>query len=308
MKVYNHLNEYKEACNPVVTIGVFDGLHLGHQKILNRLLKAAEEINGEAVLLSFFPHPRMILQPDNNELRLLNTLDEKISLLHQTGIHHVILHPFDVAFSELTSEEFIREILVEKIGAKKIIIGYDHHFGKDRTGTFEQLKKVSSKFGFELEEIVAQDIENVHISSTKIRNALAVGDVKLANQYLGYKYFLRGTVVPGDKIGRGINFPTANIYIEEKYKLIPGNGVYAVNVLLGDRKLQGMMNIGERPTIPGRDFSIEVHILDFNEEIYGQTIQVELIERIRDEKKFEDLKELKNQLIQDKESVLSILK
>ena len=308
MKVYNNLNEYEGAINPVVTIGIFDGLHLGHQKILSRLLKAAEELNGEAILLSFFPHPRMVLHPDKNELRLLNTLDEKISLLQRTGIHHVILHPFDLAFSELTSEQFIRGILVDQIGAKKIIIGYDHHFGKDRAGSFEQLKKVSPRYGFQLEEIAAQDIQNVNISSTKIRNALVQGDIKLANQFLGYNYFLKGTIVPGDKIGRSLNFPTANIYIEEKYKLIPGNGVYAVNVLLGERNFYGMMNIGNRPTFPGREFSIEVHILDFNEEIYGETIQVELIERVRDEKKFENLNELENQLKKDKESVISIFK
>ena len=308
MKVYNHLNEFEGAINPVVTIGIFDGLHLGHQKILSRLRKAAEEMNGESVLLSFFPHPRVVLYPDQKDLRLLNTLDEKISLLQRTGLDHVILHPFDFKFSELTSDQFIRGILVEKIGAKKIIIGYDHRFGKGRVGSFEQLKKDHVAYGFEIEEIAAQDIENDNISSTKIRKALAVGDVNMANQFLGYNYFLRGTVIHGEKIGRSIRFPTANIYIEEKYKLIPCNGAYAVRVRLGERYFVGMMNIGNRPTVPGREFSIEVHILDFNEEIYGETIQVELVERIRDEKKFKDLTELENQLNRDKESVIAILK
>jgi riboflavin kinase/FMN adenylyltransferase len=308
LKIYNHLNEFKGAINPVVTVGIFDGLHLGHQKILKRLCKAAEEMDGESVLLSFFPHPRVVLYPDQIDLRLLNTLDEKISLLQRTGIDHVILHPFSLEFSELTSDQFIQGILVEKIGAKKIIIGYDHRFGKGRVGSFEQLKKDQSTYGFKIEEIAAEDIENDNISSTKIRKALATGDVMLANQFLGYNYFLRGTVVPGEKIGRNINFPTANLYIEEKYKLIPCNGVYAVLVRLGDRLLKGMMNIGNRPTLPGREFSMEVHILDFNEEIYREIIQVELIERIRDEKKFDDLIELESQLKQDKEKVISILK
>ena len=206
----------------------------------------------------------------------------------------------------MPADEYIKKVLVEAIGARRVIIGYDHHFGKNREGSYELLRDMGSIYGFDMEEIPAEDIENVNVSSTKIRKALIRGDV--ANQFLGYNYFLRGTVVDGDKIGRAIHFPTANIYIEEKYKLIPRNGVYAVSLTLGNEKMKGMLNIGNRPTIPGRDFSIEVHIFDFNEDIYGRTIQVELLERIRDEQKFNDLNSLEKQLRLDEENIKAILK
>jgi riboflavin kinase/FMN adenylyltransferase len=301
------LDEFTDVKNPVVTIGIFDGVHLGHQKILSRLIDSARELNGEAVLLSFFPHPRTVLQPEKGDLRLINTLDEKISLLNSLGLQNIIIHPFDKAFSEIESADFVKIILVDKLKVKKLIIGYDHHFGKGRTGSFELLKSESLKYKFELEEIPAQDIQDVNISSSKIRNALFEGDVELANEFLGYPYFMRGTVIKGDQIGRKINFPTANIYIEEKYKLIPREGVYAVKVKVADSWFAGMLNIGHRPTFPGKDFSIEVHILDFNEEIYGKTIQINLLKRIRDEIKFEDIDSLQNQLIKDRTTVKSLL-
>ena len=307
MKVYNHLDEYRSINNPVVTIGIFDGVHLGHQKILNKLIEAANEMDGQALLLSFFPHPRVVLNPDAGDLRLINTLDEKISLLDKLGLENIIIHPFDIDFSNITSEEFIEKILIDRLQVKKVVIGYDHHFGKNRTGGFEQLLKFAESHNFVVEEIPAQDIKDIHISSTKIRNALFDGLVEVANTYLGYSYFMRGTVIEGDKIGRSILFPTANIYIEEKYKLIPKNGVYAVKVKVLGKEFNGMLNIGNRPTVPGRDFSIEVHIFDFNDDIYGQTIEVALIKRIRDEIKFEDLSALQKQLNHDQETAKKLL-
>ncbi len=306
MKVYRHIDEFTELKNPTLTIGIFDGVHKGHQKILKRLVESASEIDGEAVLLSFFPHPRTILQPDKGDLRLINTLDEKINLLSRLGIEHIIIHPFTLDFSNISSDDFVEKILVEKLGVKKLVIGYDHHFGKGRSGSFELLKKESQKFGFDLEEIPAMDIDEINISSSKIRNALFEGDLIKANKYLGYDYFMRGTVISGDQIGRKINFPTANIYIEEKYKLIPMEGVYAVRVEVRGHTYNGMLNIGNRPTVAGKDFSIEVHILNFNDDIYGETIQVNLVERIREERKFENLEMLENQLLKDKETVNSI--
>ena len=307
MKVYNHLDEFSETINSVLTIGIFDGVHKGHQEILRRLIESAKEINGEAVLLSFFPHPRTVLQPELGDLRLINTLDEKINLLDAYGLQNIIIHPFNKEFSNIPSEDFVKDILVDKLKVKKIIIGYDHRFGKNRSGSFDQLKKDSIKYNFDLEEISAQDMKDIHISSTKIRNALFEGDIDLANDFLGYQYFMRGTVVKGDQVGRGINFPTANIYIEEKYKLIPCEGVYAVTVTIENTVYRGMLNIGHRPTLPGKDFSIEVHILDFNDDIYGKTIQVNFVKRIRDEIKFDNLNSLEEQLKKDKETVNTLL-
>jgi len=297
------LDEFSGIANPVVTIGIFDGVHKGHQKIIKRIIESGRELNGESVLLSFFPHPRTILKPENGSLRLINTLDEKISLLDSLGLQNIIIHPFDLEFSNIPSEDFVKNILVDILKVKKLIIGYDHRFGKNRSGSFELLKKDSVKYNFELEEIPAQDIKQVNISSSKIRNALLDGDIELANEYLGYQYFMKGTIVKGDQIGRGINFPTANIYIEEKYKLIPNEGVYAVKVKVRGIWFHGMLNIGHRPTLPGRGFSIEVHILNFNDDIYGETIQVNFAKRIRNEIKFDNLNSLEKQLIKDKETV-----
>lgn len=301
------MEEFRQVKNSVVTIGIFDGVHLGHQKILHRLIDRAESSDGESVLLSFFPHPRIILQPEKGDLRLINTLDEKISLLSTIGINHLIIHPFDIEFANIPSEDFVEEILIKKLRVKTLIIGYDHHFGKDRKGSLEMLQTESLKFGFNLEEIPAEDIDDVNISSSKIRQALMEGNIGQANVFLGYRFFMRGTVVKGDQIGRKIGFPTANIYIEEKYKLIPKGGVYAVKVFVGNSWFTGMLNIGHRPTLPGKDFSIEVHILNFNEDIYGETIQIDLMERIRDEIRFDNIESLQSQLIKDKEHVKAIL-
>lgn len=293
MKIYQGIEQFEKLKNAAVTTGTFDGVHIGHRTILNRLNEVAKKMKGESVLLTFYPHPRMVLQEDA-ELRLLNTIDEKTELLKQAGIDHLIIHPFTKEFSRTTSLEFVRDILVNQIGTKKLVIGYDHHFGRNREGSFEHLKEYGPVYGFEVEEIPAQDIEDVNVSSTKIRKALVEGDVKTANAYLGHNFQLSGIVVHGNKVGRELGFPTANIDIKSKYKLIPAEGIYAVKVLFGDERYSGMLNIGRRPTInSGKgEQTIEVNIFDFKKEIYGEKIQLELIERIRDEKKFDNKEEL----------------
>lgn len=306
MNVYHHINEFNTDKNIVLTTGTFDGVHLGHKKIIEQVIQSAKRINGESVLLTFFPHPRMVLYPESNDLKLLNTIDEKIELLKQSGIDHLIIHPFSVDFSRITSMVFVRDILVAQLNTKKLIIGYDHHFGKNREGTFEHLKEYGPLYGFEVEEIQAQEIQQKNISSTKVRNALLSGDIHTANQFLGYPYFINGTVVEGDKIGREIGFPTANIYVQESYKLIPSNGVYAVKIEVEHANYLGMLNIGTRPTVKGINGTIEVNIFNFNQEIYNKPIRIEFFEKIRNEVKFNELAELQKQLHHDKEKVLQI--
>lgn len=306
MKVYTNIQEFKSTKNVVVTIGTFDGVHLGHNVIINQLKKAAQELSGESVLLTFFPHPRMVVFPDDNELKLLNTIEERKELLEKAGIDHLIIHPFSKAFSRLTALEFVRDILVNRLNAKKVVIGYDHHFGRNREGSFDDLVEFGEVYGFSVEEIPAQDIQQINVSSTKIRTSLLAGEIHAATQFLGYPYYINGTVVKGDKIGREIGFPTANIKPDETYKLIPKNGVYAVKVIVNEKEYDGMLNIGIRPTLKGINETIEVNIFDFDEEIYGQKIQVKFYERIRDEQPFEDLNELKNQLSIDKSKTIQI--
>lgn len=314
MKVYTDIKDFEKARlsepfikNPIVTTGTFDGVHLGHQKIITRLKEIAKKDAGETVLLTFYPHPRMVLFPDDNELKLLNTQEEKIHLLRSFGVNHLIIHPFTKDFSRLTSVEFVRNILVNSIGTKKLVIGYNHHFGRNREGSFEHLKEYSSLYGFDVEEIPAKDIDNIEISSTKIRKALLTGDIQTANEYLGHPYEINGTVVEGNKLGRTIGYPTANIQIKNNYKLIPADGVYSVLVNFNNTTYQGMMNIGNNPTIPNKGRSIEVNIFNFEKEIYGQSIRVLFINRLRDEKKFNGLEELKKQLELDKLNSLSLL-
>ncbi len=306
MKVYTNIQEFKPIKNVVVTIGTFDGVHLGHKVIINQLKKAAQELSGESVLLTFFPHPRMVVFPDDNELKLLNTIEERKELLEKAGIDHLIIHPFSKAFSRLTALEFVRDILVNRLNVKKLVIGYDHHFGRNREGSFEDLVEFGEVYGFSVEEIPAKDIQQINVSSTKIRTSLLAGEIHAATQFLGYPYFISGTVVKGDKIGREIGFPTANIKPDETYKLIPKNGVYAVKVIVNEKEYEGMLNIGIRPTFKGINQTIEVNIFDFDKEIYGQKIRVKFYERIRDEQPFEDLNELKNQLNIDKTKTIQI--
>lgn len=292
----------------MVTTGTFDGVHIGHKKILNQLQRIASENKGESVLLTFFPHPRMVLQPEL-ELKLLNSQQEKIELLKDTGLNHLIIQPFTKEFSRTTSLDFVRNILVNTIGAKKLVIGYDHHFGRNREGSFEHLLEFGPVYGFDVEEIPAQDVKDITISSTKIRNALLEGDLKQGNDYLGYAYQLSGKIVQGEKMGSKIGFPTANLIVNEVTKLIPKDGVYAVTISFPSdpkRAYRGMCNIGLRPTFNGKFKTIETHLFNFNKDIYGENISLTFVERIRGEAKFQSIGELQEQLQKDQETCYEI--
>ncbi|MFL0684954.1 MAG: bifunctional riboflavin kinase/FAD synthetase [Algoriphagus aquaeductus] len=307
MKIYEGLEGFLPVPNAVVTSGTFDGVHLGHQKIIRRIREIARKIQGETVLITFWPHPRLVLYPNEHDLRLLSTFEEKANLLRQFGIDHLVTIPFTQEFSQLSSEEFIRSVLIDKIQTKKLVIGYDHRFGKNREGSFEYLKEHSSDFGFELEEISRQDVEDIGVSSTKIRKALELGDVKTASNYLGRPYELNGLVVKGQQIGRSIGFPTANIHIPNDYKLIPHDGVYAVEAKVEGILYKAMLNIGNRPTVDGSKKTVEAHLFDFQGDLYNKLITVYFREFIREEKKFESLEALKNQLFQDQKTAKAIL-
>lgn len=307
MKIYEGLADFHPVTNAVVTSGTFDGVHLGHQKILHRIREIARSIGGETVLLTFWPHPRLVLYPEEHNLRLLSTFEEKASLLRQFGIDHLVTIPFTQEFSQLTSEEFIRKVLIEKIQTKKLVIGYDHRFGKNREGSFEYLQTHSAEFGFELEEISREDVDEIGVSSTKIRKALESGDVQTANQYLGRPYELNGIVVKGQQIGRSIGFPTANIHVPNDYKLIPKDGVYAVEARVEDQIFKAMLNIGNRPTVDGTRKTVETHLFDFQGDLYNKLITVYFRAFIREERKFENLEALKSQLTLDQKSAKSLL-
>lgn len=306
MVTVQSISNYDKKHPTAITIGTFDGVHIGHRKILERLINDAKKTNLRSTVLTFFPHPRMVLQKDT-EIRLLNTIQEKIKILEHIGLDYLIIHPFTLEFSRISSTEFVRDILVNELKAKKIIIGYDHRFGRNRNANIQDLFAFGNTFNFEVEEIAAQEIDDVSVSSTKIRNALIDGDIKTANEYLGYNYMLTGDVKKGKGLGRQLSFPTANLFIAEKYKLIPKNGVYVVKSILNGKLFYGMMNIGFNPTVDGSTKSIEIHFFDFNSDLYGQNIQVDIIERIRDEHKFKSLEELKTQLLKDKETSISII-
>lgn len=306
MNTYTSLSDYKSNKKSVVTIGTFDGVHIGHRKILEHIVESANELNCESVVLTFFPHPRMVLQ-QSSEVKLLNTINEKKVLLENVGIDNLIIHPFDKDFSRLTAEAFVKEILIDQLHVQKIIIGYDHRFGRNRTANIDDLMHFGAQYGFEVEQISAQEVNDNAVSSTKIRNAILNGDCTLANEYLGYRYFFSGTVVKGKQLGRTIGFPTANIEINEEYKLIPKKGVYVVKGVYNSETHFGMMNIGTRPTVSGEHQTIEVHFLDLNKDIYNQTITIELLEFIRDEHKFESLEALKTQIQKDKEFSINFL-
>lgn len=308
MKIYRQLDEIVELKNPVVTIGTFDGVHIGHRKILESLIKSAQEINGLSMVMTFDPHPRHVLQP-NRKVTLLTLLEEKIELLKNVGIDAIFIQHFDLNFSSLTSNEFVENILVKGLGVKKLVIGYDHHFGKNRNGSLADLQMLGKINGFEVEEIPAQDVDHVVVSSTKIRNAIEEGAVEKANEFLGYAYAITSKVIEGRKLGRTIGFPTANLALPTEMKLIPLSGVYAVKVTAEHNTYKGMLNIGFKPTIAENQvLSAEVHILDFNQQIYGKTIKIEFIRRIRSEMKFENFDKLAEQLQEDKRTVSNILK
>ena len=307
MKIYHSLDDFAPLDYGIVTSGTFDGVHLGHQKILGRLKEIAGKNKGETVVITFWPHPRFILRPDDISLKLLNTFEEKAELLKEQGIQHLIRIPFTKEFSQLSSEEFITKILVKTIGTKKLVIGYDHRFGKNREGSFEQLKVNGPTYGFDVEEIPRQDVDHIAVSSTKIRQALEIGDLENAKHLLGRTYSICGRVVKGDKLGRLMGFPTANIEIETPHKLIPMEGIYAVKVKYANQEFGGMLYIGNRPTINGTKRNIEVNIFNFEREIYGEDLSVNFIELIRKDIKFKDLEALKQQLGKDKEMALRAL-
>ena len=299
LKLFKNISDFKTDKKTIVTIGTFDGVHVGHEKILEKISQNALSENCESIVLTFFPHPRTVLQA-GTEMKQLNTIGEKTTLIKNASIDNLVIHPFDKAFSQLTAEDFVKQVLVDKFNIHKIIIGHDHRFGKNRTANIDDLISFGEKYGFEVEQISAEEIEEVAISSTKIRNALLEGNIKLANQYLGYTYTISGIVIKGNQLGRTIGFPTANIEIKEGYKLIPSNGVYIVKTLVEKQIVFGMMNIGTKPTVGGTSQSIEVHFFDFNDDIYDKTIEISFLERIRDEQKFESIELLKKQLSEDK--------
>jgi riboflavin kinase/FMN adenylyltransferase len=307
LKIFHSIDDFASKGKTILTLGTFDGVHKGHRKIISRLLQSAADENCESVILTFFPHPRMVLQADS-EIKLLNTMPEKAALLKEQGLQNLVIHPFDKAFSRLTAEEFVREVLVGKFNIRKIIIGHDHRFGRNRTADINDLKIYGEQYGFEVEQISAEEVNAVSISSTKIREALLDGNMALANEYLGYDYFLTTTVVHGQKLGRTIGYPTANLEIDETYKLIPKQGIYVVQSEIDGQIVYGMMNIGTNPTIPGKGFSIEANFFDFDKDLYGKILKVALLHRTRDEEKYASIDLLKQQLAKDQQESFEYLK
>lgn len=306
MKITHGFSQFLTTNKNIITIGTFDGVHLGHQKVIEQLINNSKKENKSSLLLTFFPHPRMVLQK-NSELKLINTIEEKSELLDKLDLDELIIQPFNHKFSRLSAFEFVRDVLVNQLNISKLIIGYDHRFGKNREGSFEQLQEYGELFGFEVEEISAQSLNDISISSTKIRKALDEGSIGIANNYLGYNFTLSGEIVKGNNLGSTIGFPTANINIKEAYKLIPKTGVYVVKSVIDDVLYYGMMNIGNRPTINGKHQTIEVNFFDLGDNLYGKNIQVELLRFLRDEQKFDSIDDLKSQLYQDKKDAKKII-
>ena len=307
MKIFNSINDFSCSKKTILTLGTFDGVHIGHRKILEKLTKNTENENTESLVLTFFPHPRMVLK-GQSDVKLLNTISEKIDLLEKIGVQNLVIHPFDEEFSKLSAEEFVKKVLVDRFHIQKIIIGHDHRFGRNRTANIDDLIAFGEKYCFEVEQISVQEIKAVSISSTKIRNALTEGKMALANDYLGYEYFLTGTVIKGKQLGRTIGFSTANLMIEENDKLIPRNGVYVVKSIINQKTVFGMMNIGFNPTVAGEKLSIEVHYFDFDADLYDQEIRVSILEYLRSEQKFDSIPLLKEQLEKDKDAAWTYIK
>ena len=306
MTIYNNINEFSSVNKTILTIGTFDGVHLGHQKVLERLTNSAKENNLESTVLTFFPHPRTILNP-NKPLKLINSVKERTELLNRSKVDNLIIHPFDKNFSELDPEKYVIEILVKKLKAKIILIGYDHKFGKNRTADITDLKIYGKKYGFKVIEIKAEEISNIAISSTKIRKAISEGNISTVKKYLGYDFSLSGKIVHGKSIGRTLGFPTANIEVKEEYKLLPKNGVYLIQSVINHNKYFGMMNIGMKPTIKESSKTIEVNFFDFEGDLYHKNIEVNIKKFIRDEIKFDSLELLKSQILKDKINCNSII-
>ncbi len=307
MKVIYNITEFNPEKPVILTQGTFDGVHFGHQKILRQVVDEALHIGGVSVLLTFYPHPRLVLYPDDNELKLLSTIEEKVDLVSALGIDYLIIMPFTQELSRLRADEFVRDILVEKLHITKLIIGYDHRFGRNREGGMQEMIHFADTYSFDLEEIPAQDISESIVSSTKIRQALLDGQVHRAREYLGTAYVLRGKVEEGMQRGTTIGYPTANIRVNSSYKLIPKNGVYAVWVYINEKKYAGMLNIGYNPTFDDKKWSIEVHLFDFSQNVYHKEISIAFVSRTRDEQKFEDLRSLINQLKADEKEIRTLL-
>jgi len=306
LKIFSSISDFTSEAKTLVTIGTFDGVHFGHQQILQKLILEAKNEQKKSVLLTFFPHPRMVLQKDAS-IELINTIEERSKLLEKTGLDYLIIHPFSKEFSRMTALEFVRDVLVNQFNISKLIIGYDHHFGKNREGNITQLTEYSHLYDFKVEEIPAQDIDDVSVSSTKIRKALANGNLKTANNYLGYHFMINGKVVNGKQLGGKIGYPTANIHVSEDYKLIPKTGVYVVKSTINSETIFGMMNIGNRPTVDGNHQTIEVHFFDFNQDLYNQYLTIELIYFLRDEEKFDSVEKLILQLKEDQKIALNYI-
>lgn len=298
MKIFQSIDSFHSSNKNIITIGTFDGVHIGHQKIIEQLIDNAKKESCESLILTFFPHPRMVLQ-EKSEIQLLNTIDERAELLEKSGLDNLIIHPFDKTFSRLSAEEFVKDILVDKLNIKKIVIGHDHRFGRNRTADINDLIFYGEKYDFEVQQISAQEIQEVSVSSTKIRKAIKDGNIVLANKYLGYDYFFTGIVQKGKQLGRTIGFPTANLKIPENYKLIPKKGVYIVKSDFQNKTVFGIMNIGTNPTVEGKNLSIEVYYLNHESNLYGEKIKVSILDYIREEKKFESVSLLKQQLEKD---------
>ena len=307
MNIYSSASKYHNPRGSVVTIGTFDGVHIGHKALLNRLVKTAKKEDLDAVVLTFFPHPRMVLQTDAS-IQLINTIDERIDLISKTGLDHLIIHPFTKAFSRLTALEFVRDILVHKLNIKKIVIGYDHRFGRNRNADIEDLRAFGLTYGFEVEEISAQELDDVAVSSTKIRNALKEGDIQTANTYLGYPFMLSGTVVRGKEIGRTIQYPTANLALSEDYKLIPKEGVYVVKATIDSKTIYGLTSIGTNPTVGGTLKTIETYFLNFSSDLYEKKLQIEFLTHIRDGETFKSMDALKKAIQSDEDFARNFLK
>ena len=306
MEAIQDIFEFTTSNRTAITIGTFDGVHIGHRKILERLINNAKSTGTKSLVLTFFPHPRMVLQKDAN-IKLLNTLEEKEQILREIGLDYLIVHPFTQKFSRLTALEFVRDVLANQLKVKNVVIGYDHRFGRNRNANINDLKLYGETYDFDVEEIPAQEISDVSVSSTKIRAALNEGDIETANSYLGYPYLLTGHIVKGKGIGKKMGFPTANLQIKETYKLIPQNGVYIAQSELAGKTVYGMMNIGFNPTVSGTQQSIEIHFFDVDQDLYGQKLQLRLLKKIRNEKKFDSLEKLIAQLEQDKITSLAYL-
>ncbi|AWG20641.1 riboflavin biosynthesis protein RibF [Flavobacterium faecale] len=306
MNIFHSINDFSSTKKTILTLGTFDGVHIGHKKILEKLILSTQSNQYESLVLTFFPHPRMVLQ-EKSEIKLLNTIPEKINLLDGIGIQNLVIHPFDETFSRLTAEDFVSNILVDQFRIHKIIIGHDHRFGRNRTADINDLIGFGEKYGFEVEQISVQELNSISVSSTKVRKAIDEGDMALANSYLGYDYFVTGTVVKGQQLGRTIGFPTANIKVKEEYKLIPLNGVYVVKSILNGETVYGIMNNGHKPTVGEHALSIEVHFLNYKDDLYDQEITVSILHFIRSEHKFDSLELLKEQIQKDKNQALAYI-